>query len=327
MTSRAEEFFRQISGAADRAAFLDTLITAQKPESEILDYKAGAKLQPSSIRPLWAKALSGFGNTEGGVVVFGIDCRRIDVPDANGIVRKLDVPRGPDLHPDPAALAQTLRDMLRDATESPAQGVQIEPIPDSAGGGFVVCFVPNGNDKPYRSVADGVYYMRVQDGFMSMSRSFLRSLFFPRTKPRLKLTIRPNFSGGKDGGQIDFHGWLENTGTGTARDMIVRIKAKRPLESLTTGGEHFRDPSFLPAHKTDTCRLIGVDSLHPGDRFPVFVGRWDHHNRPEEFAQPPHLSVSVFMTDQEGVHFTAPVHLTELLIPKAETFDPDELPA
>lgn len=321
MTSRAEQFFSQITSATDPAAFLRGLVT---PESEIHDYKAGAALKPGDIRRLWAKALSGFGNTEGGVVIFGIDCRRIDVPDANGVVRKLDVPQGLDVHPDPPALAQTLRDLLRDATESPVQGVQIEPIPNPGGGGFVVCFVPNGNDKPYRSAVDGVYYMRVQDGFISMSRSLLRSLFFPRTKPRLRLTVRPNVSGGS---LIDFHGSLENTGTATARDMVVSIKAKRPLQSLTAGSEHFRDPSFLPAHNTDTCRLIAVDSLHPGDRFLVFIGRWNHNNRREEFAQPPHFSVSVFMTDQESVHFTAPIPLTELLIPKAETYDPDGFPA
>jgi hypothetical protein len=62
------------------------MINAPVVEQLFLDYKRsstvlpGVKLSDDDRKNL-AKAIAGFGNSEGGVVVWGVDCRRTDEGD------------------------------------------------------------------------------------------------------------------------------------------------------------------------------------------------------------------------------------------------------
>ena len=77
--TRAEELFRRIATAGELG--LDQLIADRISEELFLDFKAspdngaGNKLSHSDREKL-AKAISGFGNSEGGVIVWGVDCDR-----------------------------------------------------------------------------------------------------------------------------------------------------------------------------------------------------------------------------------------------------------
>jgi hypothetical protein len=323
MATRAELLFDQIMQSPDRAAYIRGMVQQQIPESEILDYKAGGKLQPKDIRELWAKALSGFGNNEGGVVIFGVICKRQMVG-----TRALDVPTALDPHSDPAGLAQNLRDVLRDATINAVIGVRIQPVADSAGGGVVVCLIPSGNDKPYRSALDNIYYQRVQDGHNPISHSLLRSLFFPRTTPRLRLTCRVSRpGGGSDSTMIDMHFTMDNTGTATARDIMLYVTSNMPL-GLDTDGIEFADPAMYATGPKTECRPRGRNPLHPGGYpVPVFHARWQpgksHLFLPER--EMPQFTIWVYMEGQEAVHFTVPLTFQQLLMAgEVSQFYPDE---
>ena len=76
---RAEELFTRIrnGGAAEIQAMIDAVVV----EELFLDYKRsstplpGARLSDDDRKNL-AKAIAGFGNSEGGVIVWGVDCRQ-----------------------------------------------------------------------------------------------------------------------------------------------------------------------------------------------------------------------------------------------------------
>lgn len=76
---RAEDIFKKIIN--DRVEAIDEFILSQKAEELFLDFKrsdgdgAGSKLNDTDRKHL-AKAISGFGNSEGGVIVWGIDCSK-----------------------------------------------------------------------------------------------------------------------------------------------------------------------------------------------------------------------------------------------------------
>src|SRR3989304_5638338 len=77
--SRAEDIYERIKKGGEKA--LDELILTQQSEELFLDFKRSANNGNSTIlddkdRNHLAKAISGFGNSEGGVVVWGIECRR-----------------------------------------------------------------------------------------------------------------------------------------------------------------------------------------------------------------------------------------------------------
>src|SRR6266542_1853157 len=82
MPSNARAFFDEFLSQSDRYAFLAGLVTTPPStfETEWLDFKGNP--QPKDILKTWSEAVSGFANTEGGVLIWGIDCRKVDNVDA-----------------------------------------------------------------------------------------------------------------------------------------------------------------------------------------------------------------------------------------------------
>jgi hypothetical protein len=85
--NRATELFERFVSGGE--AVIDQFIAEQISEELFVDYKrvtnegASPKLEQSD-RENFARAISGFGNSEGGIIVWGVDCRddreRGDVP-------------------------------------------------------------------------------------------------------------------------------------------------------------------------------------------------------------------------------------------------------
>jgi hypothetical protein len=76
---RAEELFERIRKG--QALEIENMINSEIVEEIFLDYKRSATSLPANKlheddRKNLAKAISGFGNSEGGVIVWGVDCRQ-----------------------------------------------------------------------------------------------------------------------------------------------------------------------------------------------------------------------------------------------------------
>src|SRR6266545_1698949 len=75
---RAEELFASLKARGE--AVIDEMIAEKRSEGLFLDFKrsgdngVGASLHADDWKNL-AKAISGFGNSEGGVVLWGVDCK------------------------------------------------------------------------------------------------------------------------------------------------------------------------------------------------------------------------------------------------------------
>jgi hypothetical protein len=79
--SLAEELFEKIKGHTDPVAFLKAMADPASPptfESDYLDFKARPEPDPKNakLKEIWYEALSGFANSGGGVLVWGIDARK-----------------------------------------------------------------------------------------------------------------------------------------------------------------------------------------------------------------------------------------------------------
>jgi len=76
---RAEDLFELIVARGEQA--IDELIDARASEELFLDFKRSAdngsgRALHNSDRANLERAISGFGNSEGGVIVWGVDCSR-----------------------------------------------------------------------------------------------------------------------------------------------------------------------------------------------------------------------------------------------------------
>ena len=133
---RAEELFQRIRSGG--AAEIQRMIAEPFTEELFLDYKQAAtktfsKLDPSDRKNL-AKAISGFGNSEGGVIVWGADCRSSSTGDV-----PTDAPVA-----DPVALKSLLDGAVGGATLPAHAGVLNEAHRLANGTGYVVTHIPQG---------------------------------------------------------------------------------------------------------------------------------------------------------------------------------------
>ena len=141
--SRAQQFFDQIVSRPDPVKFLEDLVTNKQAEDSYLEFKGVGKIQDKDTKKYWSKALSGFANTEGGVVVWGIRAEK--APSVTDASNKIDTATDLDLADHPDTFAQKLKDVMLQATIDPVQGVQIRHLDKTPGGqGFVVCLIPEG---------------------------------------------------------------------------------------------------------------------------------------------------------------------------------------
>ena len=114
--SSARRFFDRIMNAPDPAAFIRGLTTSEPAtrEEEWLDFKV-AGIDKDAKRN-WSRALSGFANTEGGVIVWGVIAKKDsdDVDAANGI----------EMVVKPESFASRLMELHHSATDPPVAGVE-----------------------------------------------------------------------------------------------------------------------------------------------------------------------------------------------------------
>lgn len=275
MPSRAHEFFRQIVEHGNPARFLEEMVHSKRPENEFLEFKGASKIQRKQVKEFWSQALSGFANTEGGVLIWGVRADRVQSPDDPS--RRIDVAHDLDLVPNPTTFVQSLKDLLLEAVIEPLQGIDFADFNAQCGGeeGFVVCLIPEGDHKPYRGLlaSPAQYYQRIGDNFVVIPHSLLRSLFYPRITPILSISIVAKSHADEHGASVTFEGEIGNAGKGTARDICVLVES--PMKA--TMSPHGYQVKDLGSHSSDqgssgSFRL--KQYLHPGQSHGLFRCQW-----------------------------------------------------
>src|SRR5262249_8342997 len=136
----------------------------------------------------------------------------------------------------PDGVKSRLIELQRQATDPPLANVEIEAytLPNDPAKGFVVCLVPEGPFKPYRT-EDGrksQFYIRSGDSFAALSRSLLRTMFYPKSEAVFEadgfFSYRIAGHNEKRTGdaRCECEVFIENRGTATAKDTLVRVRGK-----------------------------------------------------------------------------------------------------
>lgn len=251
-TDRGRLFFDAIRAADSPFAHIAGFVNSSPPtyETEWLDFKSGGVGAEKAAHKIWSESLSAFANTSGGVLLWGLDCRR----DESGV----DHVVGLSLVEQPHAFVSKLRSMLSQMNSPPVAGVRIEaiPAPEDHGHGFVVCYVPESGNKPHRAeLAGRNYYLRIGDSSVVPPVSLLRSLFYPGSKTSFTLKARKS----RSTGGLKFE--LINSGTVSAEDVMVTIRFGCPHGRLDPG-RYWNDHGDLDGRR----RLAPDFTLHPDVR-------------------------------------------------------------
>jgi hypothetical protein len=209
--------------------------------------------------------MSGFANNQGGVLVWGLDARKVSDVDCVCDERPVDKP---------FAFKSRLIELQRDATDPPLANIEYAayPLPEDADKGFVACFVPEGNHKPYRAMhcTNKPFYMRSGDSFLIPSVSVLRTLFYPKTEAVFEVAahvgydVKDRRDGSIPTAVFSCEIYITNRGTATAKDLYIIGETDQGLTSRPSDS----GPDWFMDNRPDgTVTWVAKRPLHPGMQF------------------------------------------------------------
>jgi hypothetical protein len=186
------------------------------------DYKEKADSRTSDLAQLdkvhMAKAVSGFANSSGGVLIWGIEDETMN-PKPIAFVREFvsNIQKGAPLWVEPVVAG--------------IDGCFVEAA-SGAGAGYAIIYVPESVLPPHRVVlkdreVQDRYYLRSGEDFVVASHTMLEDMFGRRPKPLLALLSRVL---GPASSRSDFAFMIsiENRGRGVARGPFLELKVHNP---------------------------------------------------------------------------------------------------
>lgn len=265
-SSLASEYFERLKAkGAGLFTHLASLPSA-KPrvaEEEWLDFKGVARLPEKAIAEIWSQSLAAFATTQGGVLIWGVDCRKDSVT-------KIDCVTALSLVKDPEAFRSRLMELHHQSTEPPVVGVECLAVPDpgNPAQGFVVCLIPESTAKPVRAEHCGKqYYIRAGDDSIVPSPALLRLLFVPGSNATLSVSSRvshvPHVGPGSQGTAAAIALSIGNSGLVSAKSVTLRLSSDLPGHAAAF--PPFRDQRF----DGNRFRFVCSEAIHPGDTVPV----------------------------------------------------------
>lgn len=219
-----------------------------------------AKLDEDDKKNL-AKAVSGFTNSGGGILVWGIEDKSISpkpIQEIQGFVSQVT-------------------ELASQVTDPIAQGIQSHWIPadNDPSAGFGLIHIPESTLPPHRVVLkqeglQGNYYIRSGSSFVVASHTQLEDMFGRRPKPTLDLSLRLNPGGSAGGRQhFDLVLGIQNSGRASARAPFLSVKVMTPYTISEYGIDGNRNFGLDPIARSHGSDEIGYGSsstsvIHPG---------------------------------------------------------------
>lgn len=180
--SRAEDLFKELKSGGKKT-LLSWIRKEKRAEDQFLEYKQCQGLQKpgdfsNKDQEKMSKALSGFGNTSGGIVVWGVECKSID---------GLDVPTKPKPIKEIRKFKSKVDNLISALTYPALEGVETQAIENGKNGdGFLIVLIPRSNYVPIRSAKLHQYYLRSTSSTVIMPHDTLALHFGRRPEPIIK---------------------------------------------------------------------------------------------------------------------------------------------
>ena len=228
---RSEDLFARI--ATKGSACIDEFIADRQSEELFLDFKRsaddgmGERLHVNDRANL-AKAISGFGNSEGGVILWGVDCR--DLPDL-GDVASAKYPLD-----NPSRFVSWLEGAVSGCTLPPHPSVSHLAFTLLGDGtkGFVATHIPRSYLAPHQTIKPPQFYVRAGSNFEPTPYGVLAGLFgrAPQTEIFHFWAVGPVRLARNESGRATLsftvHFCLNSRGPGMARDAYANVRLFPP---------------------------------------------------------------------------------------------------
>lgn len=198
----------------------DKLITEGQEENLYLEFKTvnNGTLNTIDDKKNYAKVLSGFANSAGGIVVWGIDARKndsgVDCAIASKPIEEINL------------FYSRLIELESEAVTPRIEGIKHRYFELENGNGFAITLVPESISGPHMAkLGEYRYYKRSGDTFYKMEHFDIADMFGRRNKPDLDLAIHVSGKGGNS--QIVLG--IENSGRGSSKAPYMAFIVPKPF--------------------------------------------------------------------------------------------------
>jgi len=204
---------------------IKNLIKRKEAEQFFVDFKTSAscdyedkKALDTKDRDNLSKAISGFGNSEGGLLIWGIDTSNKE--NRNDYAQGLRPINNPENF---SSLINSSISRLTIPVHSEVENFIIKENSNS-NKGFVITIIPKSYKTPHEVINTHKYYMRAGDSFVPIPYSVLAGMFGKRPSPDVIIMFTVSSDEEKiDGDSIKFSFGIHiaNRGMGIARDIFL----------------------------------------------------------------------------------------------------------
>ena len=251
---------------------LDEFIAEKQEENLHLDFKLVNEAGMSrDDRKNLAKALSGFANSDGGIVVWGMDAR----PNDDGINCAVEKRETSPL----SKFIAKLNEYTGSHVNPDVEGVVHKKIVVKNDSGFAVTLIPTSDSGPHMAKGgEDRYYKRSGDRFIKMEHFDVEDMFGRRVRPNLSLCYRIKRGLSRQGDKLGFFIILSifNDGRGTAHAPYLSVEIQGPCRIYDyglDGNMHEGLPRLVSHRDSRATRYGGMADMciHSGTTHDVLV--------------------------------------------------------
>lgn len=255
---------------------IEEFVAAKREEDLRLDFKTASRsdLSASDDRKNFAKALSGFANSSGGLVIWGVLAKRANpnAPDCATELRPVD---------DALLFVTRLNEYTGMFVRPLVDGVRHKTILRDGTTGFAVTLIPESDAGPHMALGgEGRYYKRSGASFYPMEHFDLEDMFGRRRRPHLEISmrVRPTGAIASGGATIRKNGQLviaaRNVGRGSARELYLSLHVAAPYRLAQYGLDGSGRETLVRLHGGDdpqTYKLAAPPHfvIHPGAEYDI----------------------------------------------------------
>jgi len=251
---------------------IQELVTDRQEEDLFLDFKIANSSDFSNRddRKTFAKALSGFANSSGGLIVWGVKARKND--------QGIDCACGSSEIENVRLFVSKLNEHTGQFVDPIVEGIQHRRITTSGDKGFAITMVPESDSGPHMAKAgENRYYKRSGDSFYKMEHFDIEDMFGRRKKPKLRLYTRAlglNKIRSGDHYVCSLIVGIKNDGRGTAKYPYISLKVNSPYEIDRCGLDGNSNTGLPRIYQGFGAEgyVFGADVnvvIHPGQRLEV----------------------------------------------------------
>ena len=227
--------FQDLENLMNEGASENLVLECKSPQVPSLDKKHMIKL---------ATAVSGFGNTAGGVSLYGM------ATSSHGH-KGIDILSQIEPIANCNALKQTIENKIPTLSTPSVTKFETKTIKEKTNDrrGVIAIYFPQFAGDPLQSMKDNKFYYRSEANFVPAPHEMIKRLFFSSRSPDLGLSIDPRLvKEGKDGGWI-IPLVVENKTNTAAREVSIQIEIENYNDCESVFISQFSDVSHLNPEK------------------------------------------------------------------------------